>query len=73
MNFPLGEDHSVLQTIFYSGFIAFSVSNLPIVVTEVASEIKTAELPLYSSTLFAVLTKFAFGMLGGSLILLSNS
>jgi len=73
IEFPQGEEITILQTIFYSGFIAFSVSSFPIVVTEVASEIKTAHLPLYRSTLFAVLTKFTFGMLGGSLILASNS
>ena len=70
---PTGENITMIQSIFYSGFIAFSVSNLPIVVPEISSELKKGDIPIYRATMFAVLTKFAFGMLGGALILGSES
>jgi len=70
---PQGDEITILQTIFYSGFLAFSVSSMPINVPEIASELKTAELPIYKATLFATLTKFAFGMLGSMLIIGSDS
>jgi len=73
IEFPNGEEITILQTIFYSGFLAFSVSNLPIIAPEIASEHKSAEMPLYRATILAVITKFAFGMLGSSLILSSDS
>ena len=73
IEFPLGEDITILQTIFYSGFLAYSVSSLPIIAPEIASEYKSAEIPLYRASFLAVLTKFAFGMLGSSLILSSDT
>lgn len=70
---PIGEPISIIQSIFYSGFIAFSVSNLPIVIPEISSELKTGEVPIYRATTCAVLTKFAFGIMGGALIIGSQS
>lgn len=70
---PNGEEISFLQTIFYSGFFAFSACNLPIVAPEIASELKTAELPLYRATIAATLTKFTYGVLGATLIISSTA
>ena len=66
---PTGENITIIQSIFYSGFVAFTVSNLPIVAPEISSELKTGDLPIYRATFFAIITKLAFGMLGASLIL----
>lgn len=69
----MGESTTILQSIFYSGFLAYSVSSLPIVIPEISSELKTAEIPINSATLFAVLTKFTFAILGCTLIMSSST
>ena len=62
--YPEGKETSFARTLYYSGFIAFSVGNLPISVPSFASEHKTSDLPIYSSTICALLTKLTFGLLG---------
>ena len=58
-----------IHTLFYSGFLIFSVGNLPITVPEISGEYKTSELPIYKATTCAVLTKVLFGVIGSHLIL----
>ena len=60
---------SFIHTLFYSGFIIFSVGNLPITIPEISGEYKTSELPIYKATTCAVLTKVLFGVIGSNLIL----
>lgn len=73
LEIPIGEESSILQSIFYSGFFAFTVSHMPIIMPEISSEFKTAEMPIYRATLLAVLTKFVFGVVGGTYILSTDS
>ena len=67
--YPEGQETTFIRTLYYSGFIAFSVANLPISAPEIASQHKTSELPFYSSTICALLTKLAFGLLGCQILM----
>ena len=65
---PEGRQNSFIRTLFYSGFLIFSVGNLPITIPEISGENKATELPVYKATICAILTKVLFGVLGSHLI-----
>ena len=62
-----------MQSLFYSGFLAYSVCYLPLSAPEIAGELKKSDLPFYRAAWGAVIIKSVFAILACQLLLATDA